>query len=236
MRNHFIVCGFGRMGRVLCRELAARPVPFVVVEHQSKLAADLAALNYRFVMGDATDDEILRQSGLEHARGLVTVLGSDAVNVFITLTARRQNPGIFILARCAEERSMDKLRAAGADRVMNPYTRGGVQMAQVLLRPAVVDFIDEVSRDTGLSLVMEEVSVDAGSTLAGMSLRDSPIRSELNAIVVAIQKTGGEKTFNPTPEQLIDEGDVLIVLGGRSGLDRLATLARGGATGEGGCA
>lgn len=147
LREHFVVCGLGRMGQVLCRELAARPAPFVVIEREAIRAAMADRLGYQYIEGDATDDETLQHAGLSRARGLAAVLGSDADNVFITLTARRQSPEIFILARCAEERSADKLKIAGANRVLNPYERGGVQMAQVLLRPAVVDFIDEVSRD-----------------------------------------------------------------------------------------
>jgi voltage-gated potassium channel len=226
MRGHFIVCGFGRMGQVLCRELAARPEPFVVIERESVRTAMADRLGYQYVEGDATDDETVLHAGLDRARGLAAVLGSDADNVFITLTARRQNPAIFILARCAEERSADKLKIAGANRVLNPYERGGVQMAQVLLRPAVVDFIDEVSRETGLNLMMEEVPVAGGSALEGLTLRDSPIRSEHDAIVVAIEGRNGKKTFNPSPGQVLEAGDMLIVLATRASLEGVAALGR----------
>jgi voltage-gated potassium channel len=226
MRDHFVVCGFGRMGQVLCRELTARPERFVVIEREPVRTAMADRLGYQYIEGDATDDEILVRAGLSKARGLAAVLGSDADNVFITLTARRQSPEIFILARCAEARSTDKLRIAGANRVLNPYERGGVQMAQVLLRPAVVDFIDEVSRETGLNLMMEEVPVAADSALAGLTLRDSPIRSEHDAIVVAIEGRDGTKTFNPSPGQILDAGDMLIVLATRASLERVAALGR----------
>lgn len=234
MRDHFVVCGFGRMGQVLCRELAARPMPFVVIEREPVLTAMAERLGYKYIEGDATDDETLMHAGLAKARGLAAVLGSDADNVFITLTARRQSPAIFILARCAEERSADKLKIAGANRVLNPYERGGVQMAQVLLRPAVVDFIDEVSRETGLNLMMEEVPVAGGSALAGLTLRDSPIRREHDAIVVAIEGRDGTKTFNPSPGQVLEAGDMLIVLATRASLERVAALGREGHERRGG--
>jgi voltage-gated potassium channel len=234
MRDHFVVCGFGRMGQVLCRELAARPRSFVVIEREEVRTKMAERLGYQFIEGDATDDEILVRAGLSNARGLAAVLGSDADNVFITLTARRQNPGIFILARCAEERSAEKLKIAGANRVLNPYERGGVQMAQVLLRPAVVDFIDEVSRETGLNLMMEEVPVAGGSALAGLTLRDSPIRREHDAIVVAIEGRNGSKTFNPSPGQVLEAGDMLIVLATRASLERVAALGRSESSAWGG--
>ncbi|MDQ7086524.1 MAG: TrkA family potassium uptake protein [Acidobacteriota bacterium] len=180
-----------------------------------------------WVVGDATDDDVLRQAGIERARGLVTALGSDAENIYTVLAARSLNPELLIVARCSEDRSARKLLAAGADRVLNPYERGGLLIAQVMLRPQVVDFIDAISQGVGIDIHLEQVEVGRESSLVGTALRDSPIRRELDIIITAILKAAGEKLFNPSPDEPIEAGDVLIAMGRPSALDRLSRLAAG---------
>lgn len=222
LSGHYIVCGFGRVGQAICRSLRHQGVDYVAIslEDPPNDTEDLV------VVGDATDDATLITAGIKRARGLVAVLGNDAANIYCVLAARALKPDLFIMARCSEERSASKLRAAGAQRVINPYERGGVLMAQVMLRPEVVDYVEEVFRGAGLEVYFEEVSVAPDSTLAGQTLRTSPIRPELDIIVTAIVKSGGWKIFNPPPDERIDPGDVLIVLGRSSGLDRLRALAQ----------
>lgn len=222
MSGHYIVCGYGRVGQAICRSLRNQGVDNTAIslEDPPTDTDDLV------IVGDATDDTTLITAGIERARGLVAVLGNDAANIYCVLAARALKPDLFIMARCSEERSASKLRAAGAQRVINPYERGGVLMAQVMLRPEVVDFVEEVFRGAGLEVYFEEVTVAPNSTLAGQTLRTSPIRPELDIIVTAIVKSGGRKIFNPPPDEAIDPGDVLIVLGRSTGLDRLRILAQ----------
>ena len=224
MHDHVIVCGYGRVGRAIGRVLRHQDVPHVVIDVTDQ-AEDTTA--DAVVMGDATDDDTLRAAGIERARGLVAVLRSDADNIYTVLAARSLRPDIFILSRCSQERSASKLRAAGADRVINPYERGGSLMAEVLLRPHVVDVVDQMFRGAGLEVFFEEVRVSAESALAGRSLKDSPIRRELDIIVTAIVKPGGGRSFNPSPDAVIDAADTLIVLGRSDAIDRLRTLASG---------
>ncbi len=222
LRNHFIICGYGRVGGAICHELKAQRAPFAVVSiDEPPIDCELP-----FIVGDATDDEVLVKAGIERARGLVTVLGTDADNIYTVLAARSLRPDLLIVARCSEDRGVSKLMAAGANRVINPYERGGMIMAQVLVRPRVVDFLEEVGRGTGYSVSFEEIEVGAGSTLAGQTLRDSPIRRDLDVIVTAIRRVDGTTVFNPASEQVIEQGDILIVMGDPRGLDRLGAMAR----------
>ncbi len=227
MRDHYIICGYGRVGRAICHELRSQRAPYVVIALEATAEAEEEPL----IVGDATNDEILRQAGIDRARGLITVLGSDAENIYTVLAARSLRPDLFIVARCSEDRSAAKLERAGANRVINPYERSGLVMARVLLRPRVVDFLEEVARGAGLEVVLEEVTVRAGSPLAGMTLRESPLRRELDIIVTAIFRPDGEKVFNPRPGEVIEPGSVLIVIGRPASLDRLLVLA-GGAEGS----
>lgn len=222
MTDHYIVCGYGRVGRAICRELEAHGRPYVVIDlHEPEPGTEIP-----HIMGDATDDDALEQAGLSRARGLVTVLASDADNVYTILAARVMRPDIFVVSRCSSDKSAGKLLAAGADRVINPHERGGLMMVQVMLRPQVVDFLEEVSRGTGLDIHLEQLEVSEASPLVGMRLRESPIRSELDVIVTAIVKAGGDRKFNPSPEERIQAGDLLIAMGRPESLDRLEDLAR----------
>lgn len=221
-RDHFVVCGFGRVGRAICRELNEQRVPFVVISLDDP-GTDAPAL---WLQGDATDDDTLRRAGILRARALVAVLGADADNIYTVLAARSLRPDLFIVARCSETRSSKKLEAAGANRVINPYERGGSIMAQGLMRPRVVDFLEETGRGSGLSVSFEEIHVHERSSLVGQELRESPIRRDLDVIVAAIRKADGRSLFNPSSTQRIDAGDILIVMGSASGLDRLGVLAR----------
>ena len=176
-------------------------------------------------MGDATADDVLRQAGVERARALVTAAASDADNLFITLSARLLNDKLLIVARAEGEGADVKLRRAGASRVVTPYTIGGHRVAQAVLRPNAMDFIELATRTGHLELQIEEVAVHGGSPLVGRSIKASPIRSELGIIIVAIKKPEGKMAFNPAPETALEAGDLLITLGHRQQLDRLEEMA-----------
>jgi voltage-gated potassium channel len=227
LKNHLIVCGFGRMGQLICKEFSGQGLPFVVIERQAELLEDFAMAHGIPVHGDATSDEVLQHAGTARARGLITVLASDADNLYITMSARLMNDKLHIVARAEQEPAEDKLRRAGANRVVSPYVIGGVRMAQAVLRPAVVDFIELATRTEHLDLQIEETQIAAQSRLARVSLRDSQLRQEHGVIIVAIKKATGQMVFNPPGEAVMDPGDTLITLGNRQQLDALEKLAGG---------
>ncbi|HWR97005.1 MAG TPA: potassium channel protein [Candidatus Methanoperedens sp.] len=226
LQDHYIICGYGRMGRVISREFAKKPVPFVIVESNPEVfrAIDAGML---CICGDAEEDAVLREAGIERARGLVTVVSSDADNVYITLTACGLRPDLYIVARAGDEAAERKLLRAGASKVVCPYAIGGTGIANAILRPAVVDFIELVTRREHLELQMEEVLIGARSPLAGRSILATGLRQNFGAIVVAVKKGDERMRFNPEPEDLLESGDRLIVLGAGEKLDDIARLAAG---------
>jgi len=223
--DHYIICGYGRIGNLICKEFTARPLPFVVVEKDPQLCLRLHNEGYLFVEGDATDDDTLIAAGIRQAKGLITAVTSDTENVYITLTARGLNPGLFILARAGEEGSELKLRRAGASKVISPYTIGATRMAQAILRPSVVDFIEIATAGHNLELQLEEIRVRGGSRLVGKSLMTSGIRKDLGIIIVGIKKGDGQMVFNPASETRIETGDILITLGESPAIQNLDAIA-----------
>jgi voltage-gated potassium channel len=225
LHEHVIVCGYGRMGHLVCAEFSARKRPFVIIERHGELLADFALPHGVPLPGDATSDEVLRRAGVERARSLVTVAASDADNLFITMSARLLNDRLHIVARADGEEAERKLLRAGATRVVSPYLIGGQRVAQAVLRPTVLDFLELATRRDYLELEIEEVAVAAGSALAGAPVRDSRIRSELGIILVAIKSRDGKMMFNPPPDTVLNPGDVLVALGHADQLFRLQALA-----------
>lgn len=226
IKDHYIICGYGRMGKIICREFQSKPVPFIVIEkdaeHFRGIPADILA-----IQGNATEESVLLEAGIERARGVVSVASSDADNVYITLTAVGLKPDLYIVARAGEVGSERKLLRAGASKVVSPYAIGGTGIANAILRPAVVDFIELVTKREHLELQMEEVLIGDGSSLDGKTVLETGLRQTLGIIVVAVKKREGHMEFNPSPQTKIEEGDRLIVLGGEEGLASLEKLARG---------
>ena len=221
LKNHFIVCGFGRIGRIICNELATDDIDFVVIEQDPAVIEKIESKNYLFLEMDATSEEALLNAGIMKAKGIATALRSDANNVFITLTAKGLRPDIYILARASHENNEDKLSRAGASRVVSPHLIGGRRMAQVLKRPTVVDFIDIATMGDSLGLMMEEAKIGNGSGLAGKNLVDSQLRKDFGVIIVAIKKMAGNMIFNPLPAETLESGDVIVVIGKRKDLKRM---------------
>ncbi len=225
LQEHYIICGYGRIGRRISREFAANPIPFVVVENNPKHCQRLEQDGYLYIEGDATRDEVLEQAGIHKAKGLVTSVTSDSANVFIILTARGINPKLYILARASEEGAEVKLKRAGANKVVSPYTIGATRMAQAILRPSVVDFIDiVVGRNDSLELQMEEIPVVAESELVGKTLLQSELRKKLRLIIVGI-KHNKEMIFNPDANTVIEAGHILIALGEYPDIKKLEIIA-----------
>jgi voltage-gated potassium channel len=227
LKGHMIVCGYGRMGRFICKEFAAEGLSSVVVERNAGLLEDFRVPHGIPLHGDATSDEVLKRAGVERARALITVAASDADNLYITMSARLLNDKLFIVARAEGEGSEAKLVRAGANRVVSPYMIGGARVAQAVLRPAVVDFIELATRTEHLDLQIEEVQLSPRSPLVGTSLRDSRLHQERGIIIVAIKKATGHMVYNPASTAVMDAGDTLITLGNREQLNHLERLAAG---------
>ena len=224
LNGHYIVCGYGRIGKLIIRELASHNKKFVVIENGPEAMEQLNREQYLFLPLDATADDSLIKAGIQRAKAIVTVVRSDSDNVFITLTARGLNPDIFILARASEEKNEVKLKRAGASRVVSPYMIGGKRMAQVLIKPTVVDFIDIAIMENNLGLQMEETIIKPGSNLIGKNLIESNLRKDFGVIIVLIKKANGEMIFNPRPVEVIGERDVLVVMGKTEDMIRMSEV------------
>ncbi|MGH9872563.1 MAG: potassium channel family protein [Pyrinomonadaceae bacterium] len=226
LRDHFIICGAGRVGSHLIRGLRGSAEPFIVIERDPQTVAELTDLGVIAMVRDATLEESLREAGVERARGLAACLPDDADNVYVVLTARDLNPRLHIVARAAEEQAEPKLIRAGANRVVAPTIIGGHRMAMALTKPAVDDFLGSITANK-LELAFEQLEVDAGSTLIGQKLSETNIRSELDIVVVSIRRSDGQILFNPSGEAMIQNGDILIAIGHAESLMKLAALAKG---------
>ena len=226
LSNHFIVCGSGRVGSHLVRDLLRTNESFVVIEQNQQRAAEFAQRGVNVLVSDATLEESLREARVEHARGLAACLPDDADNVYVVLTARDLNPNLRIVARAAEEQAEAKLLRAGANHVVAPTIIGGHRMAVALTKPVVSEFMDSITADE-LGLAFEQVEVDAASALVGKELRATPIRSELDVVIISIRRQNGEMLFNPAGDAAIENGDVLIAIGRADSLMKLNALARG---------
>ncbi len=224
-RDHIIVCGYGRVGRLVCREFAKERVAFVVIDANAEALTKFHIEEGIAITGDATSDEVLKRAGIERARGLVTVMASDADNLFTTMSARLLNPKLFIVARVEDAVSEQKLVRAGANRVVSPYQIGGTRVAHAVLRPTVVDFIELATRTEHLEVQMEEARIAKDSGLAGRTLRDTNLRAELKIIIVAIKKHAGKMQFNPEPDAVLEAGDILVAMGSKEQLQRLDVMA-----------
>jgi voltage-gated potassium channel len=226
MRDQVVVCGWGRVGRAIARDLAAMGAHTVVVD---KDAIRLENAPFPTVLGDATDDEVLDRAGVRRARALVAALDTDAGNLFVTLSARALRPDLFIVARVRLEENEDKLRRAGADRVVNPQSIGGARMAAFVLQPYVTEFVDVVMHDRGIEFRLEEIPVPEGSPIEGSSIREAHVRDRTGALVLALRGQDGSFTTNPPPETVIRSGQVIIAIGTPGDLEKLQHLVTGAA-------
>lgn len=226
LRDHHVVCGFGRVGEVVCETLAEAKADFVVVEKNSQRLAEAAERGYLCLEGDATLTETLVSAGVQRAKGLVCALENDADNLFTTLSARTLNRNITIVTRCVSPDSVDKLHYAGADRVISPYALSGKRMATFLLRPSVFDYLDLVAHGVSLDYRLEELLVEEGSALAGRTIGEMDIRVRTGALIVAVRKAAdGRFDTSPDKDTRLDAGDLLIALGTVKDLANLERLS-----------
>jgi voltage-gated potassium channel len=228
LRDHYIICGFGRVGRRVAEEFRHEGAQFVVLDFSPVAKAAAEEEDVLFIEGNGTHDEDLQSAGLERARGLVAASDSDADNLYITLSARTANPDLLIVARASSEDASKKLRLAGADRIVQPYQAAGRVMAGLMLRPQVSAFVDVVTSAAGTDLRFEEIEVTAASGQGGRSIRDLDVRKQTGALIVALRKRDGTFDTTPTPEARLEVGDVLIAAGTEEelrGLEALFALA-----------
>ncbi|MDL1955538.1 MAG: potassium channel protein [Candidatus Desulfofervidus auxilii] len=220
LKHHYIVCGYGRIGRHVCKELSQYKIPIVVVEKNTNLLEDIEEHGFLYVHGEATREEVLIKAGIKNAAGLIAVAGSDADNVYIVLTAKELNPKLNIISRAGEEDAVKKLLRAGANKVIAPYEIGARKIARMVTHPLVTDFI-ELTVYRGIELQMGEIPIGEKAEIKNVSLKDSGLRQRFDVIVVAVRKATGEMIFNPSPETIIDSGDILIILGKSENLKKL---------------
>jgi voltage-gated potassium channel len=224
LKDHYIICGFGRVGRGAAHELSHAGVPFVVVDIDPDRVERAVHAGMLAVAADSTHDETLRLVGIERARGLVAALATDADNLFVLLSAKGLNPGIYVATRAAEEGAEAKMRRAGADAVFAPYAITGHRLAQSLLRPHVVQFLDFTTKDVGEDIAIEQVRVSGASEMVSKTIKEMQLRKEVGVIVMAIRRESGEMVFNPPADTAVQGGDYLIVMGRPGNLRTLETL------------
>ena len=226
LTNHFIICGYGRIGSTIAEEFRRQGVPCIVIERDPDKVHEIIAGGGMAVEADASREDVLKRVGIERARGLIAAVSTDAENVYAVLTARVLRPDLFIIARVESEDAESKLRRAGADRVISPYTLGAIQMAHTALRPAVVDFMRLATSSEHLDLSAEQIELAPGGVLVGRSIREAELRQRFGVIIVAIRRAEGHMEFNPSPEARLQAGDQLVLLGSTEKLRELDAVAR----------
>jgi voltage-gated potassium channel len=227
VRDHIVVCGFGRMGRLVCQEFERQKARYVLIDQSEAVLTEWPHQHGIPVPGDATADEVLRRAGIERAKVLVAVLPSDADNLYVTLSARVMNPSLFIVARAEQEATEAKLRRVGANQVVSPYVIGGHRVAQAVLRPTVGHFLEQATRLNAADYQIEEAVIAKTSPLCGKTLRDANLRDEMGVVVIALRAPDGEIVFNPKGDSVLGPGSVVVVVGRREQLDELEAIAAG---------
>jgi voltage-gated potassium channel len=225
LTDHYIVCGAGRVGERVIREIARRKTEFVIIEAEETRADRMLSAGHLVLMGDATHEDVLLAAGVERARGIVCALASDPDNLYVVLTARDLNKSALIVSRANDETAVTRLKKAGANKVVSPIITGSSQMAQMLLKPAVADFIELATMTDQLELEIEQIGISSLSPFVGRTLRETGIRSNMDVIVIAIKRFGGEMLFNPSADTVIEERDALVALGSHTSLESLERAA-----------
>jgi voltage-gated potassium channel len=221
IKDHFIICGYGRIGSTVAQQFRRQQIPYVVIERDPDRVHAVIDDGALGVEADGSREDVLKRVGIERARGLIAVVGTDAENVYAVLTARVLRPDLFIVTRAESEESAAKLKRAGANRVVSPYQLGGMQIAQTAVRPAVVDFVELATSADNLELAMEEIAIASSSEFANRTIIDANMRQRYGVIVVGIQRRDRRMEFNPEPDTRIQGGDKLVVLGRPDSLKRL---------------
>lgn len=221
MENHFIICGFGRVGHQVAAELRAAKIPFVVIDSKPETAAELEPTGTPYLVGDITADNVLTEAGIMRAKGLIASADSDTANVFVTLSARTLNSNLLIVARCSSPEAENKLKKAGADRVISPYFIAGKRLAQMVTKPTAIDFLDTVLYSEHLEMEIREFKIDGYQKIVGKSLGEAQIRQRSGAYVAAIRRSDGTFDLQPLAESKIEHGDIIVAIGAPKQLELL---------------
>jgi len=225
LKDHYIICGYGRMGKIVCERLEEENSSYVVIENDEEV---LEKLNREkkclFIRGDASQENVLLEAGIKKAKALAALLSSDADNLYLVLTVRLIHPSLFVLSKAMDEEGERKILQMGASKVVSPYKFSGLKIAQALMRPTLVDFMDLIIRRQELSLYMEEFTVKKTSKMVNKNLIESDVRKQANVIVVAVKKPGKDIVFNPSADIVTEPGDTLLVLGGQEGVNKFEKL------------
>jgi voltage-gated potassium channel len=229
MRDHYIVCGYGRVGRRIAEELEKSGVTYVVLDFNPDVIGHAREHGIPFVEGSGTEDEDLERAGILRARGILAASDSDSDNLYIVLSARSARPDLTIVARAADEEAEKKLRLAGADRVVQPYSAAGIEMAKLAVKPQIAAFLDIVSSHGGPDMRFEEIEVTPSCPQAGRSIRELRVRRDTGAVIVALRKQDGSFDTTPDPDATLDVGDVMIVVGSAPELRKIEELFAPGA-------
>lgn len=226
LMGHYIVCGAGEIGQIVIQQLLKNKVPFVVIEKEQAQVDKLMEEGILALQGDATHEDVLKTAGIKHARGFISSLAKDVDNVFAVLTARQMNEDLYIISKSIEKNSRIKLKKAGANNTISPNEIGGRRMAALLLRPSVISFLDVITHAGDVTLDLEEVAVCSNTQLVGKSLTEAKIPQKTGLIVLAIQKKGNKNImFNPSSNEILEEGDKMIVLGTANQVELLKAIA-----------
>lgn len=226
LRDHFIICGYGRIGRVLARFLIEKYLDVVVIERNEARVGKMDDDGVLYLIGEATEEKVLKRAGIERAKGLITAVATDADNVFLVLIAKQINPNLFIVARASQNTAKKTLQAAGADKVISPYDLGARRMAHAILRPTVIKFLEMAFADESVDIQVEEITIGPNSQLAGQSMIESGIRKEFDLMIIVIRKPGDNMVFNPKADTLLEIGDTMVVVGSARNIKLLERIAR----------
>jgi voltage-gated potassium channel len=224
MKDHYLICGYGRVGHQVATEFSAADIHYVIIDTKPETAAQLEPNGVPHILGDATSDEILEEAGIRRAKGLVACSDSDVVNVYVTLSARALNPHLYIVARAGQQETEKKLKMAGANRVISPYYISGRRMASLVTQPVTSDFLDMVAHGGELEFRLYEIRVPARSRVAGRTLADAEIRTRSGALVLAIRKENGAFDMQPNAASMVGKGDTLVVIGTPEQIEALETM------------
>ncbi len=227
IKDHYIICGYGRIGKVLSNFLIQKYIDVVVIEQNASNIEEMNDDGILYLIGSATDEKLLERAGIHRAQGLITAVGTDADNVFLVLIAKQMNPHLFIVARASQNSAKKTLMAAGANKVISPYDLGARRMAHAILRPTVIKFLEMAFSDEKTDIVLEEIHVNESSSFVGVSLMDSGIRQKFDLIIITISKADGTMLFNPGALTTFDVGDIVVVVGKAKNLMRLERILSG---------
>ena len=224
LKGHYIVCGYGRVGKLLTQYLIQKYIDVVVIEKDETCVEEMNEDGILYLIGEAGKEEMLLRAGIERAKGVIAVIATDAENVFLILLAKQLNPDAFIVTRASQESSKKTLAAAGADKVISPFDIGARRMAHAILRPTVIKFLEMAFTDEKADIQIEEILIKPASRLAGVTLMDSGIRKEMNLIILAIRKDQDQMAFNPTADTTFKPGDIVVAMGSAKNIGQLEIM------------